>query len=369
MRDALTSFEAEIDKLGHFLDATDAGDALVATIRDHSEVDCADLDAALEVIQNNRLIARRQNYVSSIIVLYGALERFVEEAVKEYTEALVQIHQEFRKLPEKLRERHTQLTIDYLALLKDKKTRETEDIATIVKTLHDCLDGNGPFRLNARAFSLRSSNMNLKRIRRIMEDLEVVRPIQRVVSMPTYAAFLSDAYDLSVMDMKGSEIKGALDYIDELVGLRNDIAHGVANLESIEKNELVRERAAKLRAFATALNEILVGELLSKQIGLEQLVSIQGDVEVFDDHIACFSWPVGRLVPGDYLVMQPGDQTADLRYGPIASIQIDRVDQTEVEGRGGLVIGVCVPFKVKTNGTFYVWQPGGLPRETRAGAV
>ena len=288
--------------------------------------------------------------------MYGALERFVEEAVNEYTEALVQIHQEFQKLPEKLRERHTRLTIEYLGLLKDGKTRETEEIATIVRTLHDCLNGGGPFRLNGRAFSLRSSNMNLKRIREILGNLDVKLPNRRVVSMATYAAFLFEAHNLSVMDMKDGEIERALDHINDLVRLRNDIAHGVANLESIEGNEIVRERTAKLRAFANALNEILVCELLSIQIGLEQLVPVQGGVQVFGDHVACFSWPIGRLLRGDYLVMRPGDPAADLRYGPIASIQIDRLDRTEVEGREGLMIGVRVPFKVKRNGTFYVWQ-------------
>ena len=356
MLDALTSFEAEIDKLLRFLDASDAKDALVAVILGRPQVDRTDLDASLQVIQNNRTITRRQSYVSSIIVMYGALERFVEEAVAEYSEALVKIHGEFQMLPDKLRERHTQLTIDYLALLKDGKVRETEEISTIVETLHNCLNGSVPFRLNARAFSLRSSNMKLTRIGAIMRNLEIQISFRRVVSTPSYAVFLSKVYDLSVSDMNDNEIKVALDHIDELVGLRNDIAHGVANVESIDDNEIVRERADKLRAFANALNEILVCEVLSYRIALGQVIPVQGDVQVFGDHIACFSWPLGRLVPGDHLVMQPGDEAADLRHGPIASIEIDRIDQTEVEGRDGLVIGVCVPFKVKANGTFYVWH-------------
>ena len=62
--------------------------------------------------------------------------------------------------------------------------------------------------------------------------------------------------------------------------------------------------------------------------------------------------------------MQPSNQTADLRSGPIESIQIDGVDQTEVEGREGLMIGVRVPFKVKANGTFYVWH-AAVARQTR----
>ena len=356
MGNALVSFKAEIDKLVRFLDASDAKEGLVAAMLSCASVERMGLDDTLNVIRNNSTIIRRQNYVSAVIVLYGALERFVEEAVKEYTDELVRIHAEFQELPESLRDRHTRLTIDYLSLLKDGKVRETEDIASVVAILHDCLSGNDCFRLNARAFSVRSSNMNLKRIREIVGNLGVPLPARRVVSTRAYDAFLSGAGGLSAKDMSDNEVKGALDHVDELVRLRNDIAHGVVNLVSIEDNRIVRERAAKLGAFAEALSEILVGELFSTRISRGQLIPVDGEVQVFGNHVACFSWPGGRLVLGDFLVMRPADPAADLRHGAIASIQIDREDRHEVVGREGLVIGVRVPFKVKANGTFFLWQ-------------
>lgn len=365
MREALTSFETEVDKLVRFLDASDAEEDLVAAILRGPEVVRADLDVSLSVIRNNSTINRRQRYVSSIIVMYGALERFVEEAVAEYSGILVHIHQEFQKLPERLREQHTRLTIEYLALLKDRKIRETEDISTIVETLHNCLNDRMPFRLNARAFTVRSSNMTLARIGQIMHNLDISIQCRRVVSTPTYAAFLAESYGVSVTDMKDREIKGTIEHVDELVRLRNDVAHGVANIGSIDTGEIVRERICKLRAFVSGLNEILACEILSFRIALGHLVPIQGDVEVFGNHVACFSFPEGRLVPGDYLVMRPGDQSGDLRYGPIASIQVDQVDKTVVEGHEGLMVGVCVQFKVKANGTFYVWH--SVPRDEQYG--
>ena len=360
MHDALTSFKAEIDKLSRFLDTSDAEIELVKAILHLPRGVRANLDGMLDIMQNNRLINKRQRFVSSIIVMYGALERFVEEARSRVLRGPSGVYiGSFQSLPEKLRERHTQLTIDYLALLKDGKVRKTEEITTVVETLHDCFSGKVPYRLNARAFSLRSSNMNIARIREITGNLEVDFSVRRVVSSPAYAAFLSETEGLSVTDMKDSEIQHALDHIDELVGLRNDIAHGVVNLESIDDIDVVRGRVDVLHAFANAFNEILVCEVLTSRIALEQLVPVHGIVQVFGDHVACFSWPTGRLVLGDYLVMQPGDQSAELRHGPISSIQINRVDQTEVEGRAGLMIGVCVPFRVRENGTFYVWHTMG----------
>ncbi|MDD9993299.1 MAG: hypothetical protein OXP75_16000 [Rhodospirillales bacterium] len=71
-------------------------------------------------------------------------------------------------------------------------------------------------------------------------------------------------------------------------------------------------------------------------------------------------------MPGDVLVMRPAGVAAEPRHEAIASIEIDRVDQAEVTGREGLVIGVKVPFRAKANGALYVWhatETGGLPEQ------
>lgn len=354
MEEALTSFEAELDKLNRFLQASNAEDALITHILGLPEEERAALAAPLEPIAANSTIKRRQSYVSAIIVLYGALERYVEEAVSEYAGQLVVIHKEFQKLPKKLRAQHTLLTIDYLASLKDGRVRETEDISSVVATLHDCLIGKTPFRLNARAFSLRSSNMKLGRVREILGSLDILFHGRRVLAAPNYAQFLSDIAGISVKDMSDSEVERTLDHIDELVVLRNDIAHGVTNLESIEDNNIVRERASKLNAFVSAINYILNCELLKRRLEMDQLLSIEGDIRVFGDNIMGFSWSSGRIRPGDILVMQPAKKGSDLRYGAIASIQIDNEEQEEVIGQEGLMIGVRVPFRVKENGRYYV---------------
>ena len=357
MEEALTSFEAELNKLNRFLQASDAEDALIAHILSLPEEERNALAAPLEPIEANSTIKRRQSYVSAIIVLYGALERYVEEAVSEYARQLVVIHKEFQKLPEKLRAQHTRLTIDYLASLKDGRVRETEDISSVVATLHDCLTGKTPFRLNARAFSLRSSNMKFGRVREILGNLDIQIHGRRVLATPSYSSFLEGFSGISSTDMQDSEVESTLDHIDELVVLRNDIAHGVANLETIEDSNIVRERESKLHAFVSAINDILNCELLKCRLAMGHLVAVEGDIHAFGDYIVGFSWPSGRILPGDILVMQPAEKGADLRHGAIASIQIDNVDQEEVAGRDGLMIGVRVPFKVKENGRYYVLSP------------
>lgn len=356
MEAALTSFEAELDKLRRFLQATDAEDRLITYILGLPGAERASLAAPLDPIQANSTIKRRQNYVSAVIVLYGALERYVEEAVAEYVEQLAVIHKEYQRLPENLRAQHLRLTIDYLASLKDGRVRETEDIATVIATLHDCLTGKAPFRLNARAFSLRSSNMKFQRVREIMRHLDIEIHQRRVLATPSYSRFLHDMAGISAKDMQDSEVEGMLDHIDDLVIYRNDIAHGVANLETFEESNIVRERASKLHAFVSGINDILNCELLQYRLEMGQFVAVEGEIYAFGHHIVGFSWPSGRILVGDILVMQPAERNADLRYGAIASIQIDKVDQEGVDGRDGLMIGVRVPFRVKANARYYVWN-------------
>ena len=354
MREALTSFLAEVDKLHRFLDASDAEEELTTSLLGRPEKDREDLGELLSSIQKTRTTKRRQNYVSCIVVLYGALERYVEEAVSEFTEALVQIPGHYSELPKALREQHLRLSIEYLASLKDGKVRETEDLASVVGALHGCLNGHYPFKLNARAFSLRSSNMKLGRIREIMGSLDIAYTGRRILSTCSYDKYLGETSGISASNMQDSEVQANLDHVDELVVLRNDIAHGVYSIESIEDNDLVRERAHKLCAFVAATNDILVCELLKYRISAEHAVQIEGEVKVYGDNIVCFPWLSGRIALGDTLIMKPAAPNADLRHGAIQSIQINNVDHEDVEGKDELMIGVRVPFKVKANGTFFV---------------
>ena len=356
MGTALVSFENELEKLGGFLDGVDAEERVLAAVfRGDARVG-TDVRETLETARRYSTIKRRQGYVSSIIVLYGALERYVEESVGEYTQTLMRIYQDYDNLPEKLRQRHTSLTIEYLNLVKDGRVRETETIGQIVDTLNACLNRSDEARLNARAFLMRSANMKWERIRQAMINVDVTFHERRVLATPAYSRYLSEMHGIRVSDMDESEVRATLEHIDELVCLRNDIAHGVADLSTIEDVQIVRERAAKLGAFAVALDEILSCELLEARLEMDRLVRVEGTVQVFGDHVACFSWPRGRLAVGDVLVMKPAKAKADLRHGPIGSIKVDGKDRDVLEGADGLMVGVKVPFRAKANGAFYVWS-------------
>ena len=63
----------------------------------------------------------------------------------------------------------------------------------MVVALHDCLSCNDRYRLNARKFLVRSSNMNLRRIREIIGSLGLQISAGRVLSAPAYDAFLTGA--------------------------------------------------------------------------------------------------------------------------------------------------------------------------------
>ena len=356
MGNALVSFENELVRLDRFLDGVEAEEKVLSAVADlDAEVTAAVRDT-LETARLNSTIKKRQGYVSSIIVLYGALERFVEELVDEYTQTLMRIYRDYDALPEKLRLRHTQLTIEYLGLASQGKVHETETVGEIVESLNACLNGKGDARLNGRAFSLRSANMNWERIRQTMRNVDVALYEERVLGMQAYATHLFETEGKTVADLDARERRARLEHVDELVRLRNDIAHGVADLSTIEEVAIVRERAAKLGAFAGALDGILACELLEARLGLDRLVAVEGSVKVFGRHIACFAWPKGRLAVGDVLVMKPADAQSDLRHGAIASIEVDGKDRKEVVGDDGLLVGVSVPFRAKANGTYFVWS-------------
>lgn len=264
MKLALISFLKELDDLEKFLEATRSEGKLVDQLVAHAlgtdkSEDDSELPSLLEIIKSNSSLKRKQVYFSSVITLYGALERFVEEAVKEYVDQLVEIFQNYQNLPDEIRDKHIKLSIEYLSSMNRSSQISSDEFTSAVKNLNNCLIEQSPFRLNARAFSLRSANMKFDRIRQIMSNLKIQFNLDRILDTSKFSDFVIKRYGESSVKSGGTHL---LNRVNELVDLRNDIAHGNAKYEPIEKNiDWALERSAELKCIAEAINDIMTHEL------------------------------------------------------------------------------------------------------------
>lgn len=354
MQDSLSQFQSEVDKLRQYLNAVEAEENVLSTLFEEAELPELIQQPSLDSIRKNATNKRRHVYVGAIIVMYGALERFVENAVSDYLESCVKASGAYGNLPEVIRNKHTNQTLEYLALVKDGKIREPEGIDVIAENLLSCIRGNDPYTLNTRAFTIRSANMNVARVRSTLANTGVVASNKNLAGSRYYTKYVRESQGRAVSDIGGREMDALFNHIDELVSIRNDIAHGVNSLDDIEDITIVKDRVVRLEAYVHAVHDCLCESLLRHHVDLGKVIAVAGDIQVFNNSIVCFEFPVGVLVKGDLLMMCSAESGNVSGWGAIHSIQIDRVDQETVEGEAGKMIGVKVDFHAHDGGIFYI---------------
>lgn len=359
MQDSLTKFQFEVAELRKYLKVVEAEATVLGALLDETPLPAAIQKPSLDLIRQNATNKKRHVYVGAIIVMYGALERFIENAVSDYLKSCVKTSGAYKNLPKVIQKKHTNQTIEYMNLIKDSKVKEPEGIEIIVENLLGCIRGNDQYTLNSRAFTIRSANMNLDRIRATLRNTGVDVSNKKLAGSRYYSKYVKDTQGRTVSDIKGVELDTLFNHINELVSIRNDIAHGVSSLDDIEDVELVRGRTDNLDAFIHAIHDCLCENLLRHQIELGKVTRVSGEVVVYNNSIVCFELPEGELSKNDLIIMCSAQNSNVNGWGEIQSIQVDGVDQETVGGEAGKKVGVKVEFHANNGGQFYV-----LPAKT-----
>jgi hypothetical protein len=66
-------------------------------------------------------LGRTYDYVCVVILLYGILERFIEDVAEEYVQLIVSKTASYGRLPEKMRSTHFDLTVLHLQRTSDSR--------------------------------------------------------------------------------------------------------------------------------------------------------------------------------------------------------------------------------------------------------
>ena len=355
MQDSLSKFQSEVDKLRQYLDVVDAEEAVLGALLGEAQLPAPIEQPSLDLIRQNATNKRRHVYVGAIIVMYGALERFVESAVSDYLGSCVTASGAYKNLPKAIQDKHTNQTIEYLNLVKDSKVREPEAVEIITENLLGCIRGIDQYTLNARAFTIRSANMNIDRVRSTLANVGVDASNKNLAGSRYYSKLVKDTQDRTVADIGASELVTLFGHVNELVAIRNDIAHGVSSLDDIEDISIVKGRADRLEAFVHAIHDCLCENLLLHHVILGKVTSVAGPITVYDNSIVCFEFPEGVLAKNDLLMMCSAQNGNVSGWGAIQSIQVDGDDHEAVEGEIGKMIGVKVEFHANDGGQFYVF--------------
>lgn len=365
MRSVLLAFQAESSGLRDFLAAAAAEEALYPKLKEIAGGLGRQDGDNIDIVLRSSLNRRRYTYVVAIIVLYGALERYIENVVERYIILISDVAGRYERLPAPLIKHHLELSIEYLWLVKESRVRVTESAEDIVSRLSGCIAGNETFEINARAFTLRLGNMNRDRVQRILLHAGIDVTPRRLSYTPSYRTRYAESALKSVDGLNDEEVQKLFREVDELVEARNRVAHGVTNVDEIEDRALIEARIANVEAYVQAVHEVMEQEILQFGIASGLMRRLEPVINVFNDNIVCIEHRDGEIKVGDLIAMTTQETMEPVRAGLIESIEIEREPQESVRGAPDLKIGMKVAMRASKKGHFYL-VPADLHLAIRA---
>lgn len=204
--------------------------------------------------------AKRFTYCNSIISLYGYLENFLENIVKEFVVALNDLNAPFSNLPRVMRDAHLESSIDLLRKIQRNravsKDLKLEAIRSVVSNMNSCVQESDCYKLNEGAYSIHSANFRYGIIHELFCKIGIQGLPRKALMDSDFQTVISGKYALDSMPEQKSLVSLLTAELDDLAQRRNEIAHGSFDGE-LESVDLLVERALLLKAFGSAVGSVV----------------------------------------------------------------------------------------------------------------
>lgn len=283
------------------------------------------------------------DYASIVISLYGLIEDYVETLVEDCAREIEQLASAYVSLPETVRRRHEELSLKLAEHVTHKSYDGPLTFEGIVESLHECLAGAAPFRLNREAFSLHTVN--------VREDL--IRTLFANLGLTGVAQIFSTHHEVTTLlyDFDKRPAKDAFFYIDDLADRRNVIAHGERPQDVLSTSALP-EYFRAVRVFGQVLFEGVFLELLRTASAPAQ-ASLGTPTAIYQKgRVVCFqALDDVKLYLGAWVLWKVEHMW---RVSRIESIEVDHVSHSELKVAAGTKVGIKIGRKGSPNATYGV---------------
>lgn len=360
MNATLQTFRAGAAELKRFLDSSEKQEELLRLLmrEERRKQLKPDEEALLGAVSRTATDRRRYIYAVAIVSLYGLLERYVDGIIADYLAHLSQLVPSFAALPEAIRRNHFDLSIELARLVADERYRLEINKEEIIANLYGCISGAAPFKVNGAAFVIHRGNVTLQRIGEFLTKLGVSPHLPKVIRSGSMRGYLRERDpDRDYSQISDDDLKAILGPIDDLVERRNEISHGVVNIDDIESIDLLKERCRFVDAYGRSLYEILMQEVIDREIKLPHATTLGRAIKVIKRSIVCFEKDQCTLRLGDILVAKTSDSLMPFRFAPIESIQIEGVDHEAIALARSTRFAVKAALRARDNFD-YVVLPG-----------
>lgn len=358
MKACLDTFSAGLAELSAFLTNTDREKALIKSLlnEDRQASLTAEEKSLLVHISQASTSKKQYVYVVGIIGLYGLLERFVDDIIEKYLSAVLSLSNTYGDLHDSIRKHHLQLSLELIKAVAEERHRTSQSVEQVVANIHSCLSGTGPFRINTAAFVLHRGNLNLSKIQEFLRAIGVDPSNRRLLVTQSLSDWFAAAESpRDTRQVPDQDIGLMLGPIDDLVKLRNSIAHGM--IDNTESVDLLSTRCKFVAAFVGALYEVLRQDLLRSEVAGSGAQCLGSPIKVYDRRIVCFETSRCKISVGDRMVAATGDALLPFRWSTIKSLEINKIRHRALDITSRTQFGAEVSFKALDCHNYFVLGP------------
>lgn len=353
MRSDLLALEAELDEIEKLISSQQEAEGFYADIVANGGAHSYDA----RTIASDRTVRRKYQYISGVIALYGAMEQYVEAILSSYLRALPKVFGRFENIPESVRAKHHELTVDYLTAIKANRVHNPEDQDAVVLRLARCRPRATRYEFNTRAFTLRNANMSFDRMRGMFAGAGISITPRVLVNSRSFGNYYAAKNGLVLPQIGDAEARAEFSAVDDLVDRRNRVAHGSNCVDDIEDAVLLKDRVNHLRMYGRAIHEVVEGCIMRCCYQRRAGLVLGVPVHKFRDNVVCFELKNGEIATGDAVYMIPTDDTSPVQRGSISTLEVDRVRHERLVGADGLTMAASVTFVVSPTSNYGLLPP------------
>ena len=348
MISALHQFEERINQLLTFINSSEAINEIIGTkLPDVDEnMLITALRPHLTYLKNNSIARKLNVYASSVILLYGLFEQYVEELIVAYLLELEHTIPNFDDLPERIKETHTELSAQLLLNSQLDKYRDRCNVSDVVQRMHLCVNGED-FSLNTLAFIDHKSNFRIDSLSQFFASIGVSGISGLVKKIPEFEKYISNRFPEGGIDRMPDKV--VFEDLNDLAWRRNIIAHGWP--DDTLSNDMMKERLNFIKVLGQSLYDVL------RQTVLPHIVKHRGHtlskpIAVYNNTIACFTIKKGSISDGDKII----SRSLNGRYceGNVQELQINGAQKLEVSAPPDIDVACRLNFKAKDNWEYFL---------------
>lgn len=299
---------------------------------------------------NKMLTKRLYDYNLIIITLYGILEGFIEQLIKEYLNSLSNSISDYKKLPEVIRINHMMLSAELIKNVDKFEKFKFLSKEKIVNNLYSCISGASKYVINVDAFVNHSSNFRKEAIREIFKEIGVENITQGICRDEQFKQYFIDYENKEKGDLRHLTEDSFFEILKDIVERRNWIAHG-NEVDDILSLGILANYIFYIEHLMGAIYNIVYKQYIVIQIEANDKLFLGKPEKVYNNCIIGIKNQNHKICVGMY-AFSKNPITQEIRAGKILSIKYNDCFLNEIKEEENLFIGIKVDYYVKNDYDF-----------------